>query len=184
LEKIAVIEIKTMSVKLQVYDVVKNKYFALSKVIDMPINLTKDFYNDNFIKTNIVKDINNILTVYKSIIESYECTDVICLATNAINEAKNANGFLNELTVNSGYKFKVVDFEEECLAVYTSVINSFNRPKGLIINVGDYSTEVVLYNRRNVLSKVSIPYGYAKVYDTMSGMTFEDSEAKLAKEIS
>lgn len=184
MEKIAVIEIKTMSVKLQMYDVVKNKYFALSKVVDMPINLTKDFYNDNFIKPNIVKDINAILTVYKAMIEKAECTDVICLATNAVSEAKNANGFLNELTVNSGYKFKVVDFEEECLAIYTSVINSFNRPKGLIINVGDYSTEVVLYNRRNILNKVSIPYGCAKVYDTMSGLSYEDSEKKLAQEIS
>lgn len=184
MEKIAIIEIKTMSVKLQIYDVVRNKYFALSKTIDMPINLTKDFYNDNFIKPNIVKDINGILSVYKAIIESYECTDVVCLATNAINEAKNANGFLNELTVNSGYKFKVADFEEDCLSVYTSVINSFNRPKGLIINVGDYSTEVVLYNRRNILSKVAIPYGCAKVYNTMSGLSFEESEDKLMKEIS
>ena len=93
MEKIAIIEIKTMSVKLQIYDVVRNKYFALAKTIDMPINLTKDFYNDNFIKPNIVKDINGILAVYKSIIESYECADVVCLATNAINEAKNANSY-------------------------------------------------------------------------------------------
>ena len=100
MEKIAIIEIKTMSVKLQIYDVVRNKYFALSKTIDMPINLTKDFYNDNFIKPNIVKDINSILVVYKAIIESYECTDVVCLATNAINEAKN-NGD-TQTTVNIG----------------------------------------------------------------------------------
>ena len=44
LEKIAIIEIKTMSVKLQIYDVVRNKYFALSKTIDMPINLTKRWF--------------------------------------------------------------------------------------------------------------------------------------------
>ncbi len=183
MEKIAVIEIKTMTVKLQVYDVVKNKYFALSKVIDMPINLTRDFYSDNFIKTTTIKEINNILTVYKSIIEKYECTDVICLASDVVNEAKNANGFLNEISVTSGFKFRIVDFEEEVMAVYTAVINSFNKPKGLIINVSDYNTEVILYNRRNILSKVNIPYGSAKVYDTMSGLGYEESETKLANEI-
>ena len=44
LEKIAVIEIKTSSVNLELVDTISNKHFEVSRVIEMPINLTKDFY--------------------------------------------------------------------------------------------------------------------------------------------
>jgi hypothetical protein len=53
-EKIAVVEIKSTCVKLQIVDVVRNKYFRVSHVTEMPINLTKDFYGDMFIKTTII----------------------------------------------------------------------------------------------------------------------------------
>ena len=77
MEKIAVIEIKTTSVKLQIVDVIRNKYFEVSKVMEMPINLTKDFYSDMFIKPTIIKEINATLAVYKQIIEQYECTETM-----------------------------------------------------------------------------------------------------------
>jgi hypothetical protein len=60
LEKIAVIELKTTSVKLRIVDVVRNKLFATSRTLEMPINLTKDFYGDLFIKPNVIKEVTNI----------------------------------------------------------------------------------------------------------------------------
>ncbi len=179
MEKIAVIEIKTTSVKLSIVNVVRNKYFAISKIIDMPVNLIKDFYSDMFIKQNVTKEINKILTVYKRIIESHECTNTICLASDVVSQAKNQNGFLNELSVVSGLKFKVVEPEEEMNLVYTSVINSFNRPKGIIINVSDYNTELVVYNRRNILGKLVIPFGNISALENLSEMSIVDRESQI-----
>lgn len=176
MEKIAVIEIKTTGVKLKIVDIVRNKFFEDCKTIEMPINLTKDFYNDLFIKPNVIKDINGILTVYKKIIESYECTDVICLASDVVFEAKNQNGFINELSVTSGYKFRVISPEDEMNFIYTSTINSFNRPKGVIINISDFNTEVVLYNRRNVLERIVIPYGSVKLKDLYGDRSLAEKE--------
>ena len=62
MEKLAVIEVKTTSVKLQLVDIVSNKYFETSKVVEMPINLTKDFYSDMFIKPTVIKEINEIVS--------------------------------------------------------------------------------------------------------------------------
>lgn len=184
MEKIAVIEIKTTSVKLQIVDVIRNKYFEVSKVMEMPINLTKDFYSDMFIKPTIIKEINATLAVYKQIIEQYECTETMCFATNVISEAKNQNGFLNELFVVNGFKFEVLDSEQEMNYVYTSVINSFNRPKGVIINVCEYDTEIIVYNRRNVLNKLVLPYGNIRLYNEESGISFEERESLVKENIS
>ena len=149
MEKIAVIELKTTAVKLQIVDVIRNKYYQVHKTIEIPINLTKDFYSDYFVKPSVIKQINGILGVYKKIVERYECTESICVATDFLNEAKNINGLLNELLVTNGFEFIVNSNAEQNNNIYTAVINSFNRPKGVIINVLDYNTELIIYNRRN-----------------------------------
>ncbi len=183
MEKIAVIEIKTTGVKLKIVEIVRNKFFEDCKTIEMPINLTKDFYNDLFVKTNVIKEINGILTVYKKIIEEHECCDVICLASDVVFEAKNQNGFINELSVTSGYKFRVMSPEDEITAIYTSVINSFNRPKGVIINISDFNTEVVLYNRRNILEKIVIPFGSVKLKDMYGNVDLAEKEKMVEKSV-
>ena len=70
MEKIAIIEIKTSSVNLNIVDVVRNKYFEISRVIEMPINLTKDFYSDMFIKPTVIKEINEIITEKRRFLEN------------------------------------------------------------------------------------------------------------------
>ena len=183
MEKIAVIEIKTTSVKLQLVDIISNKYFEISKVIDMPINLTKDFYSDMFIKPTVVKEINDILKVYKQIIEANECIETICTASEVLAEAKNQNGVINELNVTNGFKFEVQGEEDRANSVYTAVINSFNRPKGVIINVNEHATDVIVYNRRNIINKISIPYGSVKLYDEGLEKTFEEREDLVRSEL-
>ena len=183
LEKIAVIELKTTCVKLQIVDVCRNKYYQNYKNIEMPINLTKDMYSDMFVKPTVIKEINSILSIYKKIIEQYECTETICVATDCLSEAKNLNGILNELSVSNGFNFQVFNPEQEIDDVYTAIINSFNRPKGVIINISDYNSEIILYNRRNVLKKIILPYGAVKVYDTMGNLSMDEKEDKIYSEV-
>ena len=53
MEKIAIINLNSDSIKMQFVNVNKNKSFAPYRKMSMPINLTKDFYSDNFIKPAI-----------------------------------------------------------------------------------------------------------------------------------
>lgn len=183
MEKIAVIELKTTSVKLQIVDICRNKYYQTYKTIEMPINLTKDFYSDMFIKTTVIKEINAILAVYKKIIENFECTETICVATDCLNEAKNLNGVIDEFNVSNGFNFQVWQPDQEIENVYSAVINSFSRPKGIIINISDYNSEVVLYNRRNLIKRIIIPYGAIKVGDTMNSKSMEEQEELIHRDV-
>lgn len=183
-EKIAVIEIKTTSVKLQLVDVVPNKYFEISREIEIPINVTKDFYSDYFVKPNVIKEINETLKIFKQIIETNECSETLCIASDIFTEAKNQNGILNEISVVNGFKFEILDDEQRCNSVYTAVINTFNRPKGIIVNIGEHATELVAYNRRNIISKIVLPYGSVKMHDCYLEKSFDERENLLTQEIS
>ena len=54
LEKIAILNINSDSVKMQLVKVNKNKSYSSYRKVSMPINLTKDFYGDNFIKPSVI----------------------------------------------------------------------------------------------------------------------------------
>ena len=85
---------------------------------------------------------------------------------------KNANSFLNEILSSSTFKFEILNPEEELQYLYSAVINSFSKPKGVICNIGDYSTELLMYNRRNVLHTMVIPFGAINI-----GRKFSDIDS-------
>lgn len=159
LERVAIIELNSDNLKLVLAEVVKNRSFVIFDEIEMPINLTKNLLTEEVIKPNTIKETVNVLKVYKEILDRYEITEVIAIATDIVKEAKNINGFLNEIFTTSGYRFRIISGEEEINSIYTAIINTFNRPKGLILNISNYATEVLLYNRRNILNTAVLPYG-------------------------
>ena len=174
MDKIAIIELDTTKVKLIFADVVKNKSFLIYDHVDVPINLMKDFNDESIIKSTIIKEVVSILSVFKKMIDAEGITETICVATSKINEAKNQNGFLNEIFSITNLKFNILTPEQEVNYIYTAVINSFNKPKALIVNVSNYQTEILLYNRRNILNTLVLPYGSANLAEKFAGKSTKD----------
>ena len=169
--KIAIIELNTSNINLVFADVNKNKSFLIYDRVSVPCNLLKDFEQENIIKSTIIKEVVCVLSVFKRMIDAQEITETICVATNKITEAKNQNGFLNEIFSITNLKFNILTCEEEINYIYTAVINSFNKPKGLIINVNEYSTEVLLYNRRNILNTEILPFGAVSLTNKFNNLS-------------
>ncbi len=183
MEKIALIKMSADNLSVKFVEVNKNKSFVVTNQVSMPVNLTKDFYTDNFIKPSIIKEVIATLKVFKSLIDKEQATDTICYATSLLNEAKNNNGFLNEIAGITGLKFNVVTPEEELNWVYTAVINTFNKPKGLIVHMSNFSTMFMLYNRRNILQTKVVNYGYANAYFDAQAQNITDVQTFVSDKI-
>ncbi|MBR2468243.1 MAG: hypothetical protein IKB42_04305 [Clostridia bacterium] len=175
MEKIAIIELDTTKVKLVFANVTKNKSFSIYNHVDVPINLMKDFNEENVIKSTIIKEVVGVLSVFKKMIDKEEITETICVATSKINEAKNQNGFLNEIFSTTNFRFSILEPEQEVNYVYTAVINSFNKPKGLIVNITNYTTEILLYNRRNILNTYVLPYGSVSLTEKFGNLSTKEA---------
>lgn len=170
---------------MQQVEVEKNKSFKIYNEIVMPINLLKDFEKDSFIQPMIIKEIISILTVFKRVIDKDEIAETICFADNVLVQAKNCNGFLNEIQNASSFRFSILSDEDEISNVYTAVVNTFNRSKSLIINVSDFSTQFCLYNRRNVINTKVIPFGKVNLLESvdMSSADFYDKMKKTVTDL-
>ena len=165
MEKIALVKLSGSDLSVKFVEMTKNKSFVVYNEICMPVDLAKDFYDDYFIKPAVVKEVVSILQVYKQLIDREEVVDTICYTTSLLNEAKNNNGFLNEIAGITGLKFRVLSPEEELNYVYTAIINTFNKPKALIVHLSAFETSFMLYNRRNVLNTKVVNYGYINAYN-------------------
>ena len=179
MEKIAVLELNPNFVKMQQVEVEKNKSYTVYNEISTPINLMKNFEPDCFIKSTAIKELLEILKIYKAIVDREEITETICFASSIIDKAKNSEGVLNEIINASTFRFEVLSPEKEIFYSYTAVINSFNKPKGLVIHIGDYETEMVLYNRRNLISTKIIPYGRINLLEKFIDETTEERCSKM-----
>ncbi len=182
MEKIALITLNANNIELTLSDVAKNKSYVPYKTVHMPIDLYKDVQAEALIKPNLVKEIIDILVVFKKMIDAQGITEVVALADEFVRFAKNSNGFLNEIYAKTGFEVKVLSPEDKLNYAYTSVINTFNRPKGLVINVGTISTEIVYYNRRNLLETTVIPFGSMSVLADFEDLADTVTVAKAIEE--
>lgn len=159
MEKIAILELNTTNLKLIFAYEIKNRSFLIYNEVEMPINLAKDFAEDEIIKSNAIKEVISTLNVYKKMMEKEEISDTLAIACDFVRKAKNQNGFLHEVFSMTNFDFRVLTPEEELNYAYVAAINTFNRPKALIVNITDYDTQIMLYNRRNTLNTAIIPFG-------------------------
>lgn len=174
MEKIAILKLNPQNIEMNFVDVIRNKSFVVYRQVVMPVNLMKDFYNDNFIKPAIIKDVKNVLSVYKKMIDAEGITETHCYAGAFLEDAKNNNGFLNEIFAVTGLQFNILSCENEINYIYTAVINTFSKPKGLIINISNFNTMFLLYNRRNILNTKVLPYGYQNCYEKCLSLKSEN----------
>lgn len=168
---------------MQFVAVDKNKSFQPYKTVTMPINLTKDFYSDYFLKPAVVKDVVSIMKVFRQMVDAEEIKTTLCFATCLMNDAKNNNGVLNEIQNATGFTFTIITPENEVGYLYSAVINTFSKPKSLIISVGNFNTTFILYNRRNILDTRFVPVGYETLYNKLANSKLSGEEySKLVSE--
>ena len=144
---------------MQQVDVFPNKSFTVRDCLTIPIDLTKDFEKEQIIKSSVIGEVTEVLSIFKEILNKNGVKENFCYVTDVVKQAKNCNGFINEVSNVSTFRFEILTPETTINNVYTAVINTMNKPKGVIIDVADYSTNILYYNRRTVLSTIIIPYG-------------------------
>ena len=159
MEKIAFVELNINEVKLSFVQVSKNRAFNVYREVNMPVYSLKDFAQDNIIKPAAIKELLGVLAVYKQMILREQVETIKAIASGMFRKAKNFNGFIDEVQNAIANKVEVLDSVETMKQIYTAVINTMNKPKGVIINIDDDNIQLQMYNRRNVLDCITINNG-------------------------
>ncbi len=158
MEKVAVINLNETLLKLTIYKVSGGKSeIALTQTQQFAIG--KEIAREELLSPQIKNSIVEILKVYRKMIESYGVQKILPVVAGYITKARNYRGFLDEIYNNTGLSFAIVNDEEKIKYLFSSIVNTIDCTKGMFIDVGAYSTNVVKFNRRTVLESFTLPYG-------------------------
>lgn len=159
MEKIAIIDLGSNSVRMVLANVLEGGYFAVFDEIKETVRLGQDMDKDGFLKSARIVQAIKTLKMFRKLCDAYNVDKIIAVATNAVRRAKNQKSFLEEVNAVCGFKIQVLSQEEEARFIYQGVINSLDIPKGLIIDISGSSTQLIHYNRRNILHFENLPFG-------------------------
>lgn len=165
MEKIAIIDLGSNSARLVLVNILDGGYFMVFDELKESIRLGQDMERDGFLKPARVTQTIKTLKMFRRLCDANHVDKIFAYATAAVRRAKNQKSFLDEVGVTCGIKLKVLSQDEEAQLVYTGVINSMDVPKGLIVDIGGGSTQVIYYNRKNLLAQETFPFGTVTLTD-------------------
>ncbi len=159
MNKLAVYELGVNDIKLTIYKYTQNGFFTAESQICEPVRLTQDIDRDGYIKPARIQETISILKNFRRIVDNAKIENHICYATPVVASARNQIAFLDEIYKTVSLYFKVLTDEEQASALHNAIMYSFSMTRGIIMQIGDHSIELVKFNRRVITNYVSIPVG-------------------------
>ena len=123
------------------------------------------------------------LQVFRDIIQLNPIKSVLPIATSAVREASNREEFLNVVSKEAGFNFKVLSEREEALYSYVGAIKSLRIPDALFFDIGGGSLEIVYAEKFKIKKVISLPLGALRLthqFDAKKGK-FADKNFKALK---
>ena len=173
MEKIAVIDLGSNSARLVLVNILEGGYFVVFDELKETVRLGQDMDWDGIIKPQRIAQTIKTLTMFRRLCDANHVDKIFAYATAAVRRAKNQKSFLDEVAMTCGIKIKVLTVEEQALLIYQGVINSMDIPKGLIMEMGGGSTNLIYYNRRNLIHYETLPFGTVTLTDLFKSYSSE-----------
>ena len=180
MEKIGIIDLGSNTARLVLVNVLDSGNFMVFDELKENVRLGQDM-KDGILQRHRIDQTIKTLKMFKRLCDANGVTNIIAFTTSAVRKAKNQKGFLNEVLTLVGIDMKVLSREEECILAYEGVINSMDISKGLIMDIGGGSTQLIYYNRRNIIASEVIPFGAVSLLDKFKeeNLTPEERSRKI-----
>lgn len=174
MDRLAVFELGVNDVKLTIFKYTNGGFFEIEQQIVEPVKLTQDMERDGYIKPARIQETISVLKNFRKIVDGAKIENHICYANPVIANARNQIAFLDEIYKTVSLYFKVLTNEEQTTALHTAIMYSFSMTRGVIMQVGDHSIEIIRFNRRVVVNSVNLPFGMMTLLNKFSTKKMSD----------
>ncbi len=183
MEKIAVIDLGSNTVRLVLANIMPGGYFVVFDELKETVRLGQDMERDGFLKPARIAQAVKTLKMFRKLCDSYNVDKIYAVATNSMRRAKNQKSFIEEVNAVCGFKFRVLTEEEEAMHIYRGVINSLDVPKGVIVDIDGSNMQIIQYNRRNIINRECLPFGAITLNDLFAGQNYSPEEQNKLIEV-
>lgn len=181
MERVAVIDIGSNSVRLVIFEV-SNKGFNVIDEMKATVRLGEGLESHPYLSADSMKRAIETLRRFETACRVHGAA-ILAVATAATRKAKNGQAFVERIEQETGIAVRIISGQEEAFMDYLGVIHSTAVTEGLLIDIGGGSTELVLIRNREAVQSVSLPFGSLDLTRkfALTQTVTPDNEAKLTQ---
>ncbi len=160
----AAIYIGSYDVSLKVFELSPKKKIREIDDVRARIDLGRDVFQKGVIGYESVENLCEVLSEYKTIIDGYRVKNYEIYASSAVLDSKNGLLVLDQISIRTGFKVKVISNSELRFLSYKSVAGRDKFEKMIqkptaVVDVGGSSVQLTLFDKGNLLVTQHIEIG-------------------------
>lgn len=160
--KLAVIDIGSNAIRLQIVRSFEDNNLVSFKKIEylrFPLRLGHDVFDSGRISVPVLDKFAKLMKTFKLLIDLYEVDGYSAVATSAMREAENGKEVSDFIYNQVGLKIDVISGDEEAMVLNKAIIPSLQNSKYIHIDVGGGSTELNIFNGKELVKAKSFKIG-------------------------
>ncbi len=184
--KISVVDLGYNSLKLVNYDVRRDKSFVAYGQQSVLAKVGEGLDQTGFLGDKPIRRTLKALKQFRAIVDLEQSNHVLPVATSAVREAGNREGFLKQAYQETGFKFKVLSEKEEAVYAFEGAKSATSVHAGLFFDLGGGSLEMVIYSEPMIKKIFSVPLGGLRLTDLYAkpdGSYTKKNYARMRKRI-
>lgn len=165
---LAILDLGSNSVRLKVTKIQGNGSFETVQYEKRYVRLASNMGPEKLLKTAPVNRTIDALKEFRAICNQYQDKHltIIAVATAAVRQAQNQVQFLEKVRQETGFEIHVISGEREAYLDYVGVNRTLPIDKGIIIDTGGASMELISVDNGEAEEAVSIPIGSVSISQT------------------
>lgn len=152
-----IIDIGSNTVRMAIYDINAGEIDFLMKKKHM-VGLAAYLDNNVMTKQGIDK-VCEVLFEFKNFLDIFQIKQVAAFTTAALRNCKNSTEAVWEIIARTGIDVEVISGDKEAEYDFVGATRNIEEPDGMLVDIGGASTELVYYEDKKIISKISLPMG-------------------------
>ncbi|MGW9019302.1 Ppx/GppA phosphatase family protein [Priestia megaterium] len=182
--KVGIIDIGSNTMRLVIYvQPQKRGPFKEVENIKMGVRLRTYLNSEHIVSDEGISLLIDTLHSFQLLLHHYKVTDITCVATATIRQAKNREEILHIVQEKTGFTLTLLNEYEEAFYGYTAVIHSTDIKEGITVDMGGGSTEITYFRNRELVEYCSLPFGSLSLtLDFVKGSVPTDKEKERIRQ--
>lgn len=182
MEKLAVIDLGSNSIRMSIFEINKDKSFCQVGNYRKMVKLSEGMNEDMTLQPEPQLRTVNAILEFKQIMQKEGVTKVRCVATAAMRKAKNGKEFADTVKDVSGIEIEIIDGETEAALDCLAISKTLGIQKGIICDIGGGSTEfIAISDGAMIKPAISKPMGSRSITEMFLSAGENDSALEEAK---
>lgn len=176
----SIVDVGSNTVRMNVYDVREGKLkllFSKKETVGLA-----SYVRGQYMSGAGIERVISVLEEFKDVLRNLNIHEMHVFATAALRNVKNSQEAVEEINRRTGLRVQVISGREEAELDFFGAAIESNIKKGLLVDIGGGSTELVAYKEGSIKSAISIPKGSLNSYNKyVKGILPTKEERKAIK---